>query len=53
MVSIFSFQNNNQWLSTYKAHFVEMRERGITFEAAQAHLKAGNITWYLEEEQGG
>ena len=47
MVSIFSFQNNNQWLSTYKAHFVEMRERGITFEAAQAHLKAGNVTWYL------
>ena len=26
MVSISSFQNNNQWLSTYKAHFVEMRE---------------------------
>ena len=52
MQSIKNWKNNNQWLNTYKAHFVEMRERGITFEAAQAHLKAGNVTWYLEEEQG-
>ena len=34
MQSIKNWKNNNQWLSTYKAHFVEMRERGITFEAA-------------------
>ena len=47
MKSVEHWKGNNPWLSKYKEHFVEMRNRGITFEAAQAHLKAGNVTWYL------
>ena len=41
------WKGNNPWQSKYKEHFVEMRNRGITFEAAQEYLKAGNVTWYL------
>ena len=47
MKSVEHWKGNNPWMSKYKEHFVEMRNRGITFEAAQEYLKAGNVTWYL------
>jgi hypothetical protein len=49
--SVENWKGNNPWLSTYKSHFVAMRDRGITYEQAQSHLSAGDYTWYLNLPQ--
>jgi hypothetical protein len=47
--SVENWKGNNPWLSTYKSHFLAMRERGITYEQAQSHLSNGDHTWYLQQ----